>query len=81
MVSVETEQDIERLRAFAQVSQRENQLLRRRLAELLTRLAEAEGVEQLELLQAELNKVQSALSSTPKTTSGTCSPYPRSQAA
>jgi transposase len=70
MVSVETEQDIERLRAFAQVSQRENHLLRRRLAELLTRLAEAEGVEQLELLQAELNKVQSALSSTPKTTSG-----------
>ena len=54
MIDVTNEQDPDRLRAIADVALRENALLRRRVAELVERLAEAEGVEQTELLVAEL---------------------------
>ena len=54
MIQVDTENDIERLRAFARCADRENQLLRRRISNLITRLANAEGIEQQELLTQEL---------------------------
>ena len=54
MVRVESENDIERLRAYTQCVEHECELLRRRVAELVDRLAKAEGIEQQELLAAEL---------------------------
>ena len=50
MIHVDTENDIERLRAYARCAEKENRLLRTRLSMALTRLAEAEGVEQQEIL-------------------------------
>ena len=61
MIQVETENDIERLRAFAQCATRENELLRRRISELITRLAAAEGVEQQELLTQEIEALNRQL--------------------
>lgn len=63
MIRLETEQDPEALRAFAQCARRENELLRRRIATLVDRLAKAEGVEQTELLTQELAELNKALSS------------------
>jgi transposase len=54
MIDVTTEQDPERLRTIADVALRENALLRRRITTLVGRLAKAEGVEQAELLAAEI---------------------------
>ena len=61
MIHVDTENDIERLRAYARCAEKENRLLRTRLSMALTRLAEAEGVEQQEILLEEIKAINSAL--------------------
>lgn len=64
MIHVDTENDIERLRAYARCAEKENRLLRTRLSLALTRLAEAEGVEQQSLLLEEIKEINKALGST-----------------
>jgi transposase len=61
MIDVTTEQDPERLRTIADVALRENALLRRRITTLVGRLAKAEGVEQAELLAAEIAELTGQL--------------------
>jgi hypothetical protein len=61
MIDVTTERDPERLRTIADVALRENALLRRRITTLVARLAKAEGVEQAELLAAEIAELTGQL--------------------
>lgn len=61
MIHVDTENDIERLRAYARCAEKENRLLRSRLSMALTRLAEAQGVEQQELLLEEIREINKEL--------------------
>ncbi len=63
MIHVDTEKDIERLRAFARCAEKENRLLRTRLAQALTRLAEVQGVEQQSLLLEEIKQINKELES------------------
>ena len=64
MIRTESEQDIERLRAYTRCVERECALLRRRVADLAQRLAKAEGVEQQVLLARELVEVNEELDKT-----------------
>lgn len=63
MIRIENEDNIERLRQYALIQEREVVALRRRLDALTGRLAEALGTEQQELLKSELEDLGRQLSS------------------